>query len=83
MCPGNTQTAAVNVFSQDCELLPNKQDRCMNCSEGHGGYNCEYCLEGYYGVPEDPTVSIGLIWCIYYTYGEIVLKSWDTMNCLN
>ena len=55
-CPGNVIDGDVNVFASTCQLLPDGRPQCINCTEGHDGLNCEYCIEGFYGVPIDPEV---------------------------
>ncbi|XP_071494248.1 laminin subunit alpha-1-like [Diadema antillarum] len=45
-CPGVPGT---NSFAATCD----DNGVCIDCREGHGGENCEFCVEGYYGVPTD------------------------------
>ncbi|ESO83894.1 hypothetical protein LOTGIDRAFT_168935 [Lottia gigantea] len=58
MCPGNVVQGDVNVFATTCQL-DNGNQKCINCSEGHGGNRCEICLENYYGEPENAQVKGG------------------------
>ena len=60
MCPGNVVDGDINVFASTCELLPGGRHRCLNCSPGHGGDECDYCLDQWYGVPTDPQVSLNV-----------------------
>ncbi|XP_071948020.1 laminin subunit alpha-2-like isoform X2 [Antedon mediterranea] len=46
MCPG---PAGQNSFAATCD----DNGVCEGCATGHAGQQCEYCLEGYYGTPED------------------------------
>lgn len=58
MCPGNVIESATNVFATTCELQSGTgTSKCNNCTVGHGGDQCDICVQGYYGVPTDPTVS--------------------------
>ena len=49
----------VNVFATTCIALTGDADNayeCVNCTEGHGGKQCEECLPDFFGVPTDPNV---------------------------
>ena len=60
MCPGNVIEADVNVFAHTCSLGPAGTPVCHNCTEGHGGDQCDVCVDQWYGVPADPQVRRGL-----------------------
>ncbi|XP_033103389.1 laminin subunit gamma-1-like [Anneissia japonica] len=46
MCPG---PAGQNSFAATCD----DNGICEGCATGHAGLRCEYCLEGYYGQPNN------------------------------
>ena len=55
MCPGNVVAGDINVFAMTCEMSGNSLV-CINCTEGHGGDRCEYCVDQWYGDPTDTMV---------------------------
>ena len=57
MCPGDVIAGDVNVFAHACQLGPLGTPVCDNCTEGHGGDQCDRCMDHWYGVPTDPLVS--------------------------
>ncbi|KAK2150552.1 hypothetical protein LSH36_400g01057 [Paralvinella palmiformis] len=61
-CPGNIPEGDVNAFTGICEpdSVALSGFRCVNCTEGHGGDHCEFCLDQWYGEPENEFNNFGI-----------------------
>ena len=57
LCPGNAIAGEINSFADTCQSRSNGESVCLNCSEGHGGDHCEFCIQDYYGTPANSSVS--------------------------
>ncbi|GFN92909.1 hypothetical protein PoB_001941500 [Plakobranchus ocellatus] len=58
-CPGSIVGGDVNVFATSCSANEAGDPVCTNCTDGHGGNRCEFCLDGYFGTPENATNNGG------------------------
>nr|XP_054769842.1 laminin subunit beta-1-like [Lytechinus pictus] len=74
-CPG---VPGANSFAATCDA----NGLCIDCAEGHGGNFCEYCLEGYYGVPSNPENNGGRCQPCYCNLSPAVCDS-TTGQCQN